>query len=312
MFIEFINKINLGYNITDMAVDLFNDKIILTGEKTLLFDNNRIIKFSNVLSNSKMICYTKGSNQLFFTTEFLIVCRNGKVYKCNSIRTKKKELIFELPNYDILATNNSTLIYVIDDNLYLREINTNRVVSTKINFDKTVFYDEVDPSIFNFKLHSFKEYLFKIIYSGGHIILKIRKENCLENVINIYTGSKLRPLFSISTINTHILSKIIGIEYYAINNLGELEIWDIITSELKDVKIIKNQKITYFDEVDGKYYIATSKGEFFIKDKKFNDIEESIKITNHSIKKFIILNNKIRFIDDTNNLIVYKIREDEK
>lgn len=300
---EFLKAVSLPYNITDMAVDQFNNKIIFTGKKTFVYSGT-IKEFPSHLSNSRMVSYIKKENQLFFTTSFLIACENGKIFECNSNSVNKYKLVFEKNNADIITTTSSKLIYVEGKNLILNKINDEISISKEINFINTQFEDDKLRYIFDFEMYSYKDYLFKVIVSDGKIILKIRKINNEQNVIKIYESENLNELFNISINNNHLFSKIIGTNYYAINNYGQIEKWNIIKQELEDVIYFKGTKISYFDNYDDKIYIVTTKGEFIEINDDFK-IVNKYKICSSEIRKFIILNDEIKFLDVNNKLYIY-------
>lgn len=317
MNIELINKFHIPHKINDITIDFINNNIILTGTKTIIIDNNStMINLPNILKNSLNIGHTKRYDQLFFNSSFYITCQNGSIYEYDGSTNKdiKKKLkkILQDKNSNFILTPFSTIIKIQDNKLLIIDLNENigSILKEKeiiFNTSHTIFYDNLKLNDFDFNINN-KNYIIKSIFSNNSIILKLRKNKTEKNIINIYLYNTLDLIFSIAIETTHIFSKIIKDKYYAINSYGEIEIWDIPSSELINTKILDKYNYTYIDEdINQKYiYLSTSKGEFHITDSNLNLIKK-FNVSNFSITKFIINNNILYIIDSHNNLYIYKL-----
>lgn len=317
MKIELLNKIHIPHKINDITIDFINNNIILTGDKTVIIDNNhKIINLPNTLNNSLNIGHTKRYDQLFFNSSFYITCQNGSIYEYDGstkkdIKKKLKKIIQE-KNIHFILTPFSTAIKIKENKILVVDLNKNigNIISEKeitFNTSHTIFYDNLKLNDFDFNIND-KNYVIKNIFSNNSIIIKLRKTKTEKNIINIYLYNTLELIFSVAVETTHIFSKIIKDKYYAINSYGELEIWDIPTSELLDTKILDRYNYTYLDEdINQNYiYLSNSKGQFYIMDTDLNLLKK-FSASNFSITKFIINNNTLYIIDSHNNLYIYKL-----
>lgn len=282
------DSINYRTGIKDFGVDPVNKRIIITGEKLAFLKEGKIEKeIGGKVKNSEIIRYIKEKNQLFVSSIFFVSTVMGKVYKCDSLKKKIVEPVFdsekviEFMNF----TTDGKIIYIENDTLYSYEPNTKELIHSDILGDKNK--------------HNKGNY--KIFTSGENVVLKYRELHSQKNIINIF-DSKLEKIFEIETENNHIFSKISELEYIAGTATGEIEIWNILEKELYNSIKISDFKISYIENYNGNYFIGLGNGDLIITDWEFN-ILKTQSIFKNEITKICCIENQI-FISGTDNRIV--------
>lgn len=286
-----VKKISLNSKVVDMLVDKITEDILLLGNKTLAIQKDRVKILPKKLFDSSSAEFIKSNSQLFFTSQFLIATNNGNIYKCDLANIKSPNQIDNIKGHDIKVDHLGNIIFRIKDELFVRDLNMN-TINTKIE-----------------GIDNFSKYIFKI-ETDRNIIVKYRKQNTFENIIQIYEPRKLKKLFEIKIPSSHIFFKIIDTKYYAINIDNQLEVWDILEGNLKTVIGFDDLKINYFVFDNNVFYFSTSKGEIFQTDEKFNK-KDVLKVSKFGILKIDYSLNKI-FILDENNTVIFIQKSEEK
>ena len=201
--------------INDFGVEPVNKRIITTGEKLIYFNKNKFEKESGgKVKNCEIIKYIKEKNQLFVSSMFFVSTPYGKVYKCDGNKKKIVELVFDMG--DVIKVmnfiTNGRIVYIENSNLFSYDVDTNELISTKLMKNK-------------------KNGSYKIFTSGENVIIKFREDHKQINTISIFEN-KLKKIFEIKTENNHTYSKIVGLQYFAGTEDGEVEIWNILDQEL--------------------------------------------------------------------------------
>ena len=201
--------------INDFGVEPINKRIITTGEKLIYFNKNKFEKESGgKVKNCEIIKYIKEKNQLFVSSMFFVSTPNGKVYKCDGNKKKIVELVFDT-NDSIKVMNFITsgrIVYIEKNCLFSYDVDTEELISTKLTRTR-------------------KNGNYKIFTSGENVIIKFREDYKHINTINIFEN-KLKKIFEVKTENNHTYSKIVGLQYFAGTEDGEIEIWNILDQEL--------------------------------------------------------------------------------
>ena len=212
--------------INDFGVEPVNKRIITTGEKLIYFNKNKFEKESGgKVKNCEIIKYIKEKNQLFVSSMFFVSTPNGKVYKCDGNKKKIVELVFDT-NDNIKVMNFITsgrIVYIEKNCLFSYDVDTEELISTKLTRTR-------------------KNGNYKIFTSGENVIIKFREDYKHINTINIFEN-KLKKIFEVKTENNHTYSKIVGLQYFAGTEDGEIEIWNILDQELYNSIKISDRKI---------------------------------------------------------------------
>ena len=274
--------------INDFGVEPVNKRIITTGQKLIYYRNKKFEKESGgKVKNCEIIKYIKEKNQLFVSSMFFVSTPYGKVYKCDGNKKKIVELVFDMG--DVIKVmnfiTNGRIVYIENSNLFSYDVDTNELISTKMKNKKNGNY--------------------KIFTSGENVIIKFREDHKQINTISIFEN-KLKKIFEIKTENNHTYSKIVGLQYFAGTEDGEVEIWNILDQELYNSIKISDLKITYIEEFEGKYFIGFENGELIITDNKFNLLKKE-KILKDRIMKICVIDNEIYVLGCENRIVKYRM-----
>ena len=283
---------NISYDtkIKDFGVDSVNKRIITTGDKLIFLKEGKIEKeVAGKIKNCEVIRYIKEKNQLFVSSIFFVSTQNGKVYKCDGRRKKIIEEVYDFERTPEVVdfTTGGKIIFIENNTLCSYDVNTKESYITQ----------------------SFSENMTKgnyiIFTSGENVILKYRELHEKSNKINIF-DSKLEKIFDIKTENNHIYSKIVGIEYLAGTDAGEIEIWNIIESEMYNSIKISNSRITFIEKNDKNYFIGTGTGDLIITDETFK-IQVIQNIFKNEITKICVIEDEIFVLGVENKIVKLKI-----
>lgn len=276
--------------IKDFGVDPINKKVITVGEKLLFVKDGLIVKeVSGKAKNSELIKYIKETNQLFISSNFFLSTLNGKVLKCDSLKQKITEVVFDKDKImDYLNFTTSGKIIYVEKNILF---SYDPVMKETISSDCLIKEMNIKGN-------------YKIFISGENIILKYREIHNQSNIIAIF-NEKLEKIFEIKTEKNHIYSKIDGLLYVAGTSDGEIEIWDIIEKEMYNSIKISEHKITYIEKYDNNYFIGTANGEIIIVDNKFKKLN-NVNVVKGEIDKICVVENKL-FVLGENQILEYKI-----
>ena len=283
---------NISYDtkIKDFGVDSVNKRIITTGDKLIFLKEGKIEKeVAGKIKNCEVIRYIKEKNQLFVSSIFFVSTQNGKVYKCDGRRKKIIEEVYDFERTPEVVdfTTGGKIIFIENNTLCSYDVNTKESYITQ----------------------SFSENMtkgnYRIFTSGENVILKYRELHEKSNKINIF-DSKLEKIFDIKTENNHIYSKIIGIEYLAGTDAGEIEIWNIIESEMYNSIKISNSRITFIEKNDKNYFIGTGTGDLIITDETFK-IQVTQNIFKNEITKICVIEDEIFVLGVENKIVKLKI-----
>ena len=283
---------NISYDtkIKDFGVDSVNKRIITTGDKLIFLKEGKIEKeVAGKIKNCEVIRYIKEKNQLFVSGIFFVSTQNGKVYKCDGRRKKIIEEVYDFERTPEVVdfTTGGKIIFIENNTLCSYDVNTKESYITQ----------------------SFSENMtkgnYRIFTSGENVILKYRELHEKSNKINIF-DSKLEKIFDIKTENNHIYSKIVGIEYLAGTDAGEIEIWNIIESEMYNSIKISNSRITFIEKNDKNYFIGTGTGDLIITDETFK-IQVIQNIFKNEITKICVIEDEIFVLGVENKIVKLKI-----
>ena len=283
---------NISYDtkIKDFGVDSVNKRIITTGDKLIFLKEGKIEKeVAGKIKNCEVIRYIKEKNQLFVSSMFFVSTQNGKVYKCDGRRKKIIEEVYDFERTPEVVdfTTGGKIIFIENNTLCSYDVNTKESYITQ----------------------SFSENMtkgnYRIFTSGENVILKYRELHEKSNKINIF-DSKLEKIFDIKTENNHIYSKIVGIEYLAGTDAGEIEIWNIIESEMYNSIKISNSRITFIEKNDKNYFIGTGTGDLIITDETFK-IQVIQNIFKNEITKICVIEDEIFVLGVENKIVKLKI-----
>ena len=283
---------NISYDtkIKDFGVDSVNKRIITTGDKLIFLKEGKIEKeVAGKIKNCEVIRYIKEKNQLFVSSIFFVSTQNGKVYKCDGRRKKIIEEVYDFERTPEVVdfTTGGKIIFIENNTLCSYDVNTKESYITQ----------------------SFSENMtkgnYRIFTSGENVILKYRELHEKSNKINIF-DSKLGKIFDIKTENNHIYSKIVGIEYLAGTDAGEIEIWNIIESEMYNSIKISNSRITFIEKNDKNYFIGTGTGDLIITDETFK-IQVIQNIFKNEITKICVIEDEIFVLGVENKIVKLKI-----
>jgi Uracil DNA glycosylase len=283
---------NISYDtkIKDFGVDSVNKRIITTGDKLIFLKEGKIEKeVAGKIKNCEVIRYIKEKNQLFVSSIFFVSTQNGKVYKCDGRRKKIIEEVYDFERTPEVVdfTTGGKIIFIENNTLCSYDVNTKESYITQ----------------------SFSENMtkgnYRIFTSGENVILKYRELHEKSNKINIF-DSKLEKIFDIKTENNHIYSKIVGIEYLAGTDAGEIEIWNIIESEMYNSIKISNSRITFIEKNDKNYFIGTGTGDLIITDETFK-IQVIQNIFKNEITKICVIEDEIFVLGVENKIVKLKI-----
>lgn len=283
---------NISYDtkIKDFGVDSVNKRIITTGDKLIFLKEGKIEKeVAGKIKNCEVIRYIKEKNQLFVSSIFFVSTQNGKVYKCDGRRKKIIEEVYDFERTPEVVdfTTGGKIIFIENNTLCSYDVNTKESYITQ----------------------SFSENMtkgnYRIFTSGENVILKYRELHEKSNKINIF-DSKLEKIFDIKTENNHIYSKIVGIEYLAGTDTGEIEIWNIIESEMYNSIKISNSRITFIEKNDKNYFIGTGTGDLIITDETFK-IQVIQNIFKNEITKICVIEDEIFVLGVENKIVKLKI-----
>ena len=283
---------NISYDtkIKDFGVDSVNKRIITTGDKLIFLKEGKIEKeVAGKIKNCEVIRYIKEKNQLFVSSIFFVSTQNGKVYKCDGRRKKILEEVYDFERTPEVVdfTTGGKIIFIENNTLCSYDVNTKESYITQ----------------------SFSENMtkgnYRIFTSGENVILKYRELHEKSNKINIF-DSKLEKIFDIKTENNHIYSKIVGIEYLAGTDAGEIEIWNIIEAEMYNSIKISNSRITFIEKNDKNYFIGTGTGDLIITDETFK-IQVTQNIFKNEITKICVIEDEIFVLGVENRIVKFKI-----
>jgi len=283
---------NISYDtkIKDFGVDSVNKRIITTGDKLIFLKEGKIEKeVAGKIKNCEVIRYIKEKNQLFVSSIFFVSTQNGKVYKCDGRRKKIIEEVYDFERTPEVVdfTTGGKIIFIENNTLCSCDVNTKESYITQ----------------------SFSENMtkgnYRIFTSGENVILKYRELHEKSNKINIF-DSKLEKIFDIKTENNHIYSKIVGIEYLAGTDAGEIEIWNIIEAEMYNSIKISNSRITFIEKNDKNYFIGTGTGDLIITDETFK-IQVTQNIFKNEITKICVIEDEIFVLGVENKIVKLKI-----
>ena len=283
---------NISYDtkIKDFGVDSVNKRIITTGDKLIFLKEGKIEKeVAGKIKNCEVIRYIKEKNQLFVSSIFFVSTQNGKVYKCDGRRKKIIEEVYDFERTPEVVdfTTGGKIIFIENNTLCSYDVHTKESYITQ----------------------SFSENMtkgnYRIFTSGENVILKYRELHEKSNKINIF-DSKLEKIFDIKTENNHIYSKIVGIEYLAGTDAGEIEIWNIIESEMYNSIKISNSRITFIEKNDKNYFIGTGTGDLIITDETFK-IQVTQNIFKNEITKICVIEDEIFVLGVENKIVKLKI-----
>lgn len=283
---------NISYDtkIKDFGVDSVNKRIITTGDKLIFLKEGKIEKeVAGKIKNCEVIRYIKEKNQLFVSSIFFVSTQNGKVYKCDGRRKKIIEEVYDFERTPEVVdfTTGGKIIFIENNTLCSYDVNTKESYITQ----------------------SFSENMtkgnYRIFTSGENVILKYRELHEKSNKINIF-DSKLEKIFDIKTENNHIYSKIVGIEYLAGTDAGEIEIWNIIESEMYNSIKISNSRITFIEKNEKNYFIGTGTGDLIITDETFK-IQVIQNIFKNEITKICVIEDEIFVLGVENKIVKLKI-----
>ena len=283
---------NISYDtkIKDFGVDSVNKRIITTGDKLIFLKEGKIEKeVAGKIKNCEVIRYIKEKNQLFVSSIFFVSTQNGKVYKCDGRRKKILEEVYDFERTPEVVdfTTGGKIIFIENNTLCSYDVNTKESYITQ----------------------SFSENMtkgnYRIFTSGENVILKCRELHEKSNRINIF-DSKLEKIFDIKTENNHIYSKIVGIEYLAGTDAGEIEIWNIIEAEMYNSIKISNSRITFIEKNDKNYFIGTGTGDLIITDETFK-IQVIQNVFKNEITKICVIEDEIFVLGVENRIVKFKI-----
>lgn len=283
---------NISYDtkIKDFGVDSVNKRIITTGDKLIFLKEGKIEKeVAGKIKNCEVIRYIKEKNQLFVSSIFFVSTQNGKVYKCDGRRKKIIEEVYDFERTPEVVdfTTGGKIIFIENNTLCSYDVNTKESYITQ----------------------SFSENMtkgnYRIFTSGENVILKYRELHEKSNKINIF-DSKLEKIFDIKTENNHIYSKIVGIEYLAGTDAGEIEIWNIIEAEMYNSIKISNSRITFIEKNDKNYFIGTGTGDLIITDETFK-IQVIQNVFKNEITKICVIEDEIFVLGVENRIVKFKI-----
>ena len=283
---------NISYDtkIKDFGVDSVNKRIITTGDKLIFLKEGKIEKeVAGKIKNCEVIRYIKEKNQLFVSSIFFVSTQNGKVYKCDGRRKKIIEEVYDFERTPEVVdfTTGGKIIFIENNTLCSYDVNTKESYITQ----------------------SFSENMtkgnYRIFTSGENVILKYRELHEKSNKINIF-DSKLEKIFDIKTENNHIYSKIVGIEYLAGTDAGEIEIWNIIEAEMYNSIKISNSRITFIEKNDKNYFIGTGTGDLIITDETFK-IQVIQNVFKNEITKICVIEDEIFVLGVENKIVKLKI-----
>ena len=284
------DSISYDTKIKDFGVDSVNKRIITTGDKLIFLKEGKIEKeVAGKIKNCEVIRYIKEKNQLFVSSIFFVSTQNGKVYKCDGRRKKIIEEVYDFERTPEVVdfTTGGKIIFIENNTLCSYDVNTKESYITQ----------------------SFSENMtkgnYRIFTSGENVILKYRELHEKSNKINIF-DSKLEKIFDIKTENNHIYSKIVGIEYLAGTDAGEIEIWNIIESEMYNSIKISNSRITFIEKNDKNYFIGTGTGDLIITDETFK-IQVIQNIFKNEITKICVIEDEIFVLGVENKIVKLKI-----
>ena len=285
-----VDNISYDTKIKDFGVDSVNKRIITTGDKLIFLKEGKIEKeVAGKIKNCEVIRYIKEKNQLFVSSIFFVSTQNGKVYKCDGRRKKIIEEVYDFERTPEVVdfTTGGKIIFIENNTLCSYDVNTKESYITQ----------------------SFSENMtkgnYRIFTSGENVILKYRELHEKSNKINIF-DSKLEKIFDIKTENNHIYSKIVGIEYLAGTDAGEIEIWNIIESEMYNSIKISNSRITFIEKNDKNYFIGTGTGDLIITDETFK-IQVIQNIFKNEITKICVIEDEIFVLGVENKIVKLKI-----
>ena len=275
--------------INDFGVEPINKRIITTGEKLIYLNKEQFEKESGgKVKNCEIIKYIKEKNQLFVSSMFFVSTPNGKVYKCDGNKKKIVELVFDIE--DSIGVMNfitsGRIVYIKNNDLFSYDVDTKELISAKLTKNR-------------------KNGNYKIFTSGENVIIKFREDYKHINIISIFEN-KLKKIFEVKTETNHTYSKIVGLQYFAGTEDGEIEIWNILDQELYNSIKISDRKITYIEEFEGKYFIGLENGELVITDDKFNILKQE-KILKERIVKICVIENEIYVMGCENRIVKYRI-----
>ncbi len=283
---------NISYDtkIKDFGVDSVNKRIITTGDKLIFLKEGKIEKeVAGKIKNCEVIRYIKEKNQLFVSSIFFVSTQNGKVYKCDGRRKKILEEVYDFERTPEVVdfTTGGKIIFIENNTLCSYDVNTKESYITQ-SFSGNMTKGN-----------------YRIFTSGENVILKYRELHEKSNRINIF-DSKLEKIFDIKTENNHIYSKIVGIEYLAGTDAGEVEIWNIIEAEMYNSIKISNSRITFIEKNDKNYFIGTGTGDLIITDETFK-IQVIQNVFKNEITKICVIEDEIFVLGVENRIVKFKI-----
>ncbi len=290
MNIILVDEMVYSRKIEDFGVDPVSKRIIATGKKLIFSKEGKIEKeVGGKVKNCKIIKYIKDKTQLFVSGIFFVSTASGKVYKCDGRRKKIVEEVYSFQKDVEVAefTTGGKIIYIQEGTIYLYDENTKELVTSSC---LNGIEEEGD---------------WKIFTSGENIILRYGKEGEKSNRIIIFCG-KLEKIFDIKTDDIHVFSKIVGVEYIAGTAAGEVEIWDILESELYNSIKISDCKITYIEKTGQFYLIGTEKGDVIVTDEKFKILSQK-NIMQDEISKICVIEDEVFVLGKENRIMKFRL-----
>ncbi|CAM3457512.1 uracil-DNA glycosylase family protein [Pseudostreptobacillus hongkongensis] len=289
------DSFSFGFNISDFAIDRTNLKIIMTGDSLNFVKDNKIIKsIKGKMKKSQNLRFIKYDNQLFQSNDFYAIS-NQKIYKINSSKYKiEKEIDLNINNSfvdNIQVSSRGNVVYILNNVMYV--------------------YNLIDENLKTYPLKFLGEGIYKLYISEENVIIKHRKMGTSDVEILIFNLNTLKIISKFSSSVNHVYSKIVELNYLGSTNTGEIEVWDILESQIKKSYKISDYQITYIDNDYDYFYFGTSIGELIITDKNFNIIKKQI-VFNFEISKIIIFNSKIYVMSHNSKFKIFEILDENK
>lgn len=284
-------KIRYKTRIKDFGVDPVNKRIITTGDKLVFLKNGKVEKeIAGKIKKCEVIKYIKEKNQFFVSSAFLVSTGKGKVYKCDAIKKRIVETVFDLEkNIEVTNfTGNGRIIYIENDILFSYDPNVKELIASDCLIEGE---------------HKGN---YRIFTSGENLIIRYKGNEENTNTINIF-DNRLVKIFDIRTEKNHTFSKIVGLDYIAGTEDGEIEIWRILEEEMYDSIKISDMKITYIEKNEMNYFIALENGDIAVTDSKFKILKKVNVFENIPILKICIIEDEIFALGENSNIVKIKI-----
>lgn len=288
LFLKYDYKFD--FNVSDFAIDMLNKHIICVGDRLAVVKeekNLNIIKsVRSKFKKSVNIRFIKYDNQLFQSNDFYVISENTNVLMVSGKnKSIKKTIKLNEKNIEnIVISSSEKIAYISNNMLYIHDIlkETNKVYSLRdLGYGR-----------------------YKIYISGENVLIKHRKINEKNISIIILNLENLSNIFSIESSVNHIYSKIIGYDFYASTEDGQIEKWNILKKDVIASYKISDSKIVYFDNYENMFFAADSSGYVIVLDDNFN-ILNKVKVFNGEILKLIVFNNEVYVLSNDNRIKIY-------